>query len=236
MAISTYSELKTAVAAWLDRTDLDDYMDDFIRLGEVYLMHGGGSCEPLRVRDMETTVSLTRFVTNPDGADSGGDSVGDFGGPIVIVAPEYADYYELPSDFLSAKSITALTSPRRPLEFITPSGADKLYQDRLSGSPNHYMVVGNILTALPYTSSEIELVYYKSLEGLSATNDSNWLLAKNPDLYLRVVQMQAAEFIKDQQQAGIMMGLVDKYVSQLNDAEAFDDYRNVGLNLSGVVV
>jgi hypothetical protein len=98
------------------------------------------------------------------------------------------------------------------------------------------MFIGNEVTVLPYTSSDIEIVYYKTLEGLSDSNTTNWLLDKNPDLYLRVVQMQAAEFIKDQQQAGVLMGLVDRYVTQLNNAESFDDYRNVGLNLSGVIV
>jgi hypothetical protein len=208
MAITTYAELKTAVAASLDRSDLDSYMDDFIKLGEAYLMHGGGRSEPLRVRDMEAKATLSPT----------------------------SNVYTLPSDFLSAKSVTAVTSPRRALEFISPAGADSIYPDRLSGYPNHYMMIGSELTALPYTTADIEIIYYKNLEGLSATNTSNWLLVKNPDLYLRVVQMQAAEFIKDQQQAGVMMGLVDKYMSQLNDAETFDDYRNVGVNLGGVVV
>jgi hypothetical protein len=147
-----------------------------------------------------------------------------------------SNVYTLPSDFLSAKSVTALTSPRRPLAFTSASGADTLYPSRLSGYPDHYMMIGNELTALPYTTADIEIVYYKTLEGLSDSNTSNWLLVKNPDLYLRVVQMQAAEFIKDNQQAGVLMGLVDKYMSQLNDAESFDDYRNVGVNISGVVV
>jgi hypothetical protein len=208
MAITTYAELKTAVAAWLDRSDLDDYIDDFILLGEAYLMHGGGRCEPLRVRDMEGKATLSPA----------------------------SNVYTLPSDFLSAKSVTALTSPRRPLAFTSASGADTLYPSRLSGYPDHYMMIGNEITALPYTTADIEIVYYKTLEGLSDSNTSNWLLIKNPDLYLRVVQMQAAEFIKDNQQAGVLMGLVNKYMSQLNDAESFDDYRNVGVNISGVVV
>jgi hypothetical protein len=208
MSISTYAELKTAVAAWLDRSDLDAYLDDFIRLGEVYLMQGGAYCEPLRVRDMEGKATLSPT----------------------------SNVYTLPSDFLSAKSVTALTSPRRPLEFISPAGADSYYPTRMANDPNHYMFIGNEVTVLPYTSSDIEIVYYKTLEGLSDSNTTNWLLDKNPDLYLRVVQMQAAEFIKDQQQAGVLMGIVDRYVTQLNNAESFDDYRNVGLNLSGVVV
>lgn len=34
MTISTYSELKSAIIAWLDRADLSDYVGDFIALAE----------------------------------------------------------------------------------------------------------------------------------------------------------------------------------------------------------
>lgn len=37
MAITTYAELKTAVADWLDRSDLTSYMGDFVTLAEGYL-------------------------------------------------------------------------------------------------------------------------------------------------------------------------------------------------------
>ena len=34
MAISTYAELKTSIANWLDRSDLTDVIPDFIALAE----------------------------------------------------------------------------------------------------------------------------------------------------------------------------------------------------------
>ncbi len=34
MAISTYAELKTSIANWLDREDLTDIIPDFIALAE----------------------------------------------------------------------------------------------------------------------------------------------------------------------------------------------------------
>ena len=58
MAITNYSELQSAVATWLDRTDLADVMPDFIALGENYINYGGGSGEPLRVREMQKDISL----------------------------------------------------------------------------------------------------------------------------------------------------------------------------------
>jgi hypothetical protein len=53
MSITTYSELKTAVANWLARSDLTDYIPDFITLFEAV------ANRRLRVRQMETTTTLT---------------------------------------------------------------------------------------------------------------------------------------------------------------------------------
>ena len=48
MAISTYSELQTAAANWLDRSDLSDRIPEFIALAEARFNR------ILRIRDMET--------------------------------------------------------------------------------------------------------------------------------------------------------------------------------------
>jgi len=53
MAITTYSELQTAIANWLSRDELTAYIPDFITLFEA------AACRRLRVRRMETTTTLT---------------------------------------------------------------------------------------------------------------------------------------------------------------------------------
>lgn len=53
MAISTYSELQTAVANWLERDDLTTYIPDFIRLGEARLR------TDIRVRELIQRDALT---------------------------------------------------------------------------------------------------------------------------------------------------------------------------------
>ena len=66
MAISTYDELKTAIADWMHRTDLTSKIPDFIRMGESFLN------SKLRTVDMETRATATtsttsRFMALPDG-------------------------------------------------------------------------------------------------------------------------------------------------------------------------
>lgn len=53
MAITTYSELKTAVANWLNRSDLTSYIPDLITFGEKRIFR------ELRIRTMETALSGT---------------------------------------------------------------------------------------------------------------------------------------------------------------------------------
>lgn len=53
MAITTYSELKTAVANWLDRSDLTDRIPECIALWEAYVNR------VLRVRQQITTTTLS---------------------------------------------------------------------------------------------------------------------------------------------------------------------------------
>lgn len=51
MSIASYSELKTAVANWLNRSDLTTYIPDFVSLGEWRVNR------ELRIRAMETSLS-----------------------------------------------------------------------------------------------------------------------------------------------------------------------------------
>jgi hypothetical protein len=53
MALTTYAELRTAIADWLARSDLTSYIPDFITLAEAHFNRR------LRVRQMETSTNLT---------------------------------------------------------------------------------------------------------------------------------------------------------------------------------
>jgi hypothetical protein len=53
MALSTYADLKGAIANWLARDDLSPYLDDFVTLFEA------AANRRLRVRQMETSANLT---------------------------------------------------------------------------------------------------------------------------------------------------------------------------------
>lgn len=56
MAISTYEELKTAIASWTNRSDLTSLLPDFIRLAEARLNR------VLRTTDMEESLATTALT------------------------------------------------------------------------------------------------------------------------------------------------------------------------------
>ncbi len=56
MAISTYAELKTGIANWLDRTDLTDKIPDFIALAE------SRHRRDFKIRRMETRVTANTIA------------------------------------------------------------------------------------------------------------------------------------------------------------------------------
>jgi len=61
MAISTFAELKTAAANWLDRSDLTDRIPEFIALAEARFNR------ILRIRDMETVSTSISTVAGNEG-------------------------------------------------------------------------------------------------------------------------------------------------------------------------
>lgn len=123
----------------------------------------------LRVRQMETTASAT---PNSDGEIT------------------------LPADLLEIKRVVAKTDPRTPLDYVTPEYLDSI-NARVAGDPQVYTIIGSTLTALPFTTSDIETVYYAKVTPLSEAATTNWLLSRWPDIYLHATLGQFAIVTKD---------------------------------------
>lgn len=212
MTISTFSELVTATQAWLmDRTDINAYVPDLITLGEGVINFGFDAensalnVDPLRCRDME----LISTLTSTNG-----------------VAP-------LPDTYLQYRRLVPSSGMRNPIKFTTPDGADALYPTGQAGIPCHFSIVGANLYTYPKTSDNLELTHYQMVPPLTAAAPTNWLLTKNPGVYLRTTLMMAAEFIKDQaemeRQAFMSRGLI----GAMNKSDDLANYARAGVTLRG---
>lgn len=210
MAITTYAQLQTAISDHLARSDLTSYIPDFITLAEGLLNFGLKSTEldmdPLRVRDMETTVTLTPT----------------------------SGVVTLPDTFLEARRVVETAVPRRSLDYITPDAADDLYPTRDSGLADHYTIIGSSLYTFNLASNDIEIEHYRTIPPL-ATTDPNWLLTKSPNIYLRASLFEAAMFIKDDTEALRQGTMLKALVGGMNASDKRANYSNAGVYIRGPV-
>lgn len=145
-----------------------------------------------------------------------------------------SNVYTLPSDYLHAVRVVEKRSIRRPLQFVTPEYVDQAYPDRPSGLPQDYTIIGSSLYAFPYTSNDVELVYYQKIPTL-ISNDPNWLLTDNPQLYLRGIQLEAMIFINETSSTRFQAtaALVDRLIGEMNDENTMALYSSTEIRLSG---
>ena len=187
MALANYENLKTAVAGWLNRTDLTSDIIDFITL-----------CEDEIARRVETeferrdTITLNaEVVTLPsDLREITSLALDDAnrGGPIEILSPEQLTLYKAASGRLTG-------FPRKAA--ITTNGTEL------------------ILAPVPDVAYVVEIIYATKLDRLSASVSSNWILDDNSDVYLYGSLIHSAPFLKDDQRVPTWETRFEKALAQI---------------------
>lgn len=209
MAIGTYSELQTAVANWLARSDLTDRIPEFITLAEAKFNR------ELRCARMEK-----RSYTSVDTGTS---------------EPEFIT---LPSDFQTMRRLRLSGVTGKPgLENVTPLQAEKLRYDynNVSAQPYYYTILGDELELIPTPNDdyELEMVYRANVPAL-ATYSSNWLLTQAPDAYLYGALLEAAPYIKDDNRIQVWAMGLSHAIDGLNRIGAEQSFAGSAVMLEGV--
>ena len=188
MAITTYAELQTATANWLDRTDLTARIPEFIELSEANFNR------VIRQPDMVTkndSFSLTsRYNTLPSDTLEIVRIVLDLT-PVVVL--EY-----LTPEEISERRVS-MSATGKPYYFTV-----------IGGSSNQLEVVPSPDST--YTSS---IVYYTRIAALSDSATSNWLLAAHPDIYLFGTLVEAEPYLKNDERMPMWTSRLDKALMAL---------------------
>lgn len=168
--VSNYSGLQDAVARYLHRKDLSDYVPNFIQFAHAKLNR------ELRVREMQVRAVNTSpgdYIPVPDDFLSVyslelQDSPGCWGQPLAYVNEERAKLYRAQN----------------------PSN---------SGFLRYYTIYGNTFELIPAQSDSVtfQLKYFQAIPALVNDDDSNWLLDGNPDLYVVSSALEAAPYLKE---------------------------------------
>jgi thiol-disulfide isomerase/thioredoxin len=90
----------------------------------------------------------------------------------------------------------------RPLDFF-PIGWESQYAGgTVPQIANGYQIIGNTISlSVPQLGVLFQLDYYQTLEGLSTSNESNWLLQDSPTAYLAGTLHEAFGYVRDFEKA-----------------------------------
>jgi len=189
MTIATYSDLKAAVARWMNRTDLDAQIPDFITVAESRIA--------LTVRSwpMLKTTTLTQ-IAGQSGVALPVDWL-EWNRVLLDGQDEPLEYTDFPY-FQSLLSSGDMTNCGK---YTTDSGM--------------LFVVGLIPTGQPNVA--IDVSYYARNKPLDdSTNTTNWLLAAHPEVYLYGAAVSGWQYLLDEQRAAANDGLFGAATAAVN--------------------
>ena len=165
MALSNYTELKTAIANWLNRSDLtSEISDDFIKLTEADLN------SKLRIRKMVTQSSFT-IDSETEALPTGFLQVRDM--YILSGSTKHPLRYMTPSQMDQVKGTST-------------TGVPSSYT--ILGDTFRFM-------PKPDSNYTAYVNYYKSFDALSSTNTTSYILTNHPSIYLYGSLFHAANFL-----------------------------------------
>lgn len=115
-------------------------------------------------------------------------------------------YYPLPPDYRGMRDVqvtnlqpTTRQAPSTyPMKYISPSEMNERENTHKSGEM-FYTVIDNQIQILPILNAgySIEMVYYRKVPPLTATEPVNWLSEEHPDIYVAAVTGEISLFVKD---------------------------------------
>lgn len=202
MSIATYSELKTAVANYLARTDLTDQIPDFIRFAELRLRR------ELRIRQMLKSVTTTTTA-----GDSTVELPSDFleiRDFVVVTNPVQPLTYSSPAIF---SRNTRSTESGKPLDYTILSTEFQL-------------------APIPDSAYTVKLLYYYAPTFLSDSNQGNAFITNAPDALLYASLLEAEPYIMNDARINTWGGMYDRAISTLTKSDESSQYSGVPLSMT----
>ena len=208
MALSTFTELKDAVADWLDRSDLTARIPDFIALAEARINR------ELRIRPME--VRSTMYAT----VDQQYFNLP--GGYIQMRNIQLNTNPTTPLEYITPEMLDRLYGS-------TTTGKPKAYT--LIGDEIQ-------LAPIPDSAYQIEMAFYEKFtplgDGISGTVTSNWLTENAPDILLYGALMEAEPFIKNDERVAVWLNGYGNAIDKLQKADQRDRHSGSAMRVRNI--
>ena len=188
MAITTYAELQTAAANWLDRTDLTARIPEFIELAEASFNRQIRQPDMITKNDSFSIAS--RYTTLPT------DTL-EIVRIVVDLTPVIVLEYLTPEEISQRRIV--MTATGKPYYFTT-----------VGGSTNQLEVLPS-----PDSTYTASIVYYTRIAALTDSATTNWLLDSHPDIYLFGTLVEAEPYLKNDGRMPMWTARLDKALSDL---------------------
>jgi len=132
-----------------------------------------------------------------------------------------ADYIELKEAYVSA------SWGFQALERVDLVWMRKYYPTQTTQSTPYYVTrEGQNFLFAPYPDAAYTVggVYYARLPALSDTNNTNWLITKNPDLIFAAAMLEAATFLMDEQGVPYWEGRYQSVAGQVQSQDKLERF------------
>ena len=208
MALGTFTELKDAVADWLDRSDLTARIPDFITLAEARL-NRDLRIRPMEVRSSMETTSGQRYFNLPGG------------------------YLQMRNIQINTNPITPLEyiTPEMLDRLYGSSTTGKPRAYTLIGDEIQ-------LAPVPDSDYTVEMAFYEKFtalgDGTSGTVTTNWLTTNAPDVLLYGSLLEAEPFIKNDERIGLWLNAYNGAVKKIQDADARDRHSGSAMRIRNI--
>ena len=208
MALSTYTELKDAIADWLDRSDLTARIPDFIALAEARISRDL-RIRPMEVRSIMYTTSGQKYFNLP-------------GGYIQMRNIQLNTNPTQPLEYITPEMLDRLYGSNT-------TGKPKAYTligDEIQLSP------------VPDSAYELEMAFYEKFtalgDGTSGTVTSNYLTKNAPDVLLYGALMEAEPFIKNDERVAVWLNGYSNAVEKLQKADQRDRHSGSAMRIRNI--
>tara|TARA_B100001057_G_C22871397_1_gene959070 strand:+ start:7387 stop:8007 length:621 start_codon:yes stop_codon:yes gene_type:complete len=188
MAITTFAELKTAIANFLARSDLTDRIPEFIALAEARMS-----------RELETRSQEKRSTANTISGDEFISLPTDLRKIRLVklnTDPISVLDYASPTDFYTTYPSSGGGRPK----YYTVLGAEI------------------VLRPIPDSVYTVELIYGEEIAGLSDANTTNTILTRHPDAYLYGSLSASYIYLMEEARAAQYDTLFSRAIQEINDS------------------
>ncbi len=201
MAITTYAELQTAIANFLDRSDLTSIIPTFIDLCEADMSR---KIRHWRMEQRSTAELDTQYSALP----------ADFLEPIRLSITGGSTYtLEMESQAqMSNRRMQNLDTGGRPRFYAMTDGKIEVYPS-------------------PDATYELEMVYHAKIPALADDATSNWVLSYHPDAYLYGALIHSAPYLVEDTRTQIWSALYQSAVDGINNEGQSAKYGGSGLRM-----